>query len=257
MNPDRLRVWLNLLLAPAMTAVTTLCFYLDADFRGSPLGEEASEHVVTPAGYAFSIWSLIYLGAVTYAVVQALPSRRTGPLYRGIGWWTASAFLGVCVWLVLARFGLVWATVACIVWILASLAPVLWRVSRADASAAEWVFVVFPLSVFAGWVTVATFANAAAGLKVSGWENVGLAEPAWAAAFVVAAGLIGAAVTLRTGGNLGFAATVVWAFVAIAARNRTAHPGVAATAVAMSAVVVAALVYARLPTRQPAVAPTA
>lgn len=250
---DRLRVWLNALLAPAMSVTTWVCFHLDADFRGSPLGEEASEHVVTPAGYAFSIWSLIYLGAVTYAAIQALPSRRTDPLFRSVGWFTAAAFLSVSVWLVLARFNLVWATVACIVAMLAVLAPVLWRVSRAGASRTDRVFVVFPLSVFAGWVTVATFANTAAGLKVSGWENAGLPEPAWAAVMVAAAGLVGAAVTLRTG-NLAFAGTVAWAFVAIVVRNAGPHPGVAAAAVAMTAVVAAAVAYSRLPARpRPAV----
>lgn len=254
-NDDRLRVPANLLLAPAMTATTLLCFYTGTGFRGSPLDEKATEHVVTPAGYAFTVWSLIYLGAVAYAAVQALPSRRTDPLFRGIGWWTASAFLGVCVWLVLARFNLVWWTVACIVWILASLAPVLSRVSRAAAGPIDRLFVVFPLSVFAGWVTVATFANMAAGLKVSGWENVGLAEPVWAAVFVAAAGLLAVAVTLYTG-NLGFAAAVVWAFVAIAVRNAGPHPEVAATAAVMTANVVVAFACSRLARgEQPAVSP--
>ncbi len=254
-NRDRLRVWLNLLLAPAMTITTILCFYAKPNFRGSPLGQEASEHVVTPAGYGFSIWSLIYLGVVTYALVQALPSRRTDPLFRGIGWWTASAFLSVSVWLVLARFNLVWATVACILWMLASLAPVLWQVSRARVNASDWLFVVMPLSVFAGWVTVATFANTAAGLKVSGWENVAISEAAWAAVFVLLATIIGVAVILRTNGNIPFAATLVWAFVAIAVRNRGTHPDVALAALAMTAVIVGVAIYTRIPGRQPAVTP--
>jgi hypothetical protein len=244
---------MNLLLAPAMTATTLVCFYTDPKFRGSPLGAEASGHVVTPAGYAFSIWSLIYLGAVAYAVVQTLPSRRADPLFRAIGWWTASAFLAVSVWLVLARVGLVWWTVACIVWMLVSLAPVLWRVSRAEVSSADWWLVVMPLSVFAGWVTVATFANVAAGLKVSGWADVGLSEPAWAVAMIVAVGVLGAAVTVRTGGNVAFAATVVWALVAVAVRNRVPHPVVAAAAAVMIALVVAALLYTRLPAGRPVV----
>ena len=32
-----------------------------------------------PAGYVFSIWSIIYLGLIAYAVFQFLPAQRNNP----------------------------------------------------------------------------------------------------------------------------------------------------------------------------------
>jgi hypothetical protein len=69
--------------------------------------------------------------------------------------------LGTSTWLVMARFRLDWLTVACIVWMMSSLAVVLYEFVRASAprNAAERWLVVAPLSLFAGYVTAATFAN--------------------------------------------------------------------------------------------------
>jgi hypothetical protein len=35
--------------------------------------------IFVPAGYIFSIWGLIYIGLITYAIYQALPSQRKNP----------------------------------------------------------------------------------------------------------------------------------------------------------------------------------
>lgn len=40
-----------------------------------------------PAGYVFSIWGLIYLGLIAFAIFQALPSQRENPRLRATGWW--------------------------------------------------------------------------------------------------------------------------------------------------------------------------
>ncbi|MFO7533615.1 MAG: hypothetical protein R6W93_14240, partial [Candidatus Limnocylindrales bacterium] len=42
--------------------------------------------LVTPAGYVFSIWSLIYLLLAAFTLYQALPSKRQQPELRAIGY---------------------------------------------------------------------------------------------------------------------------------------------------------------------------
>ena len=49
----------------------------------------------TPAGYVFAIWGVIYLGMLAYMVYQALPSQRTNPRLRAIGWWYVLATLPI------------------------------------------------------------------------------------------------------------------------------------------------------------------
>lgn len=56
---------------------------------------------IVPAGYAFSIWGLIYLGLIALAIYQALPSQKQKPHARKLG------------------YALAWSSVAQILWVIA------------------------------------------------------------------------------------------------------------------------------------------
>jgi hypothetical protein len=250
---DRIRQALNLVLALAQPITTVLCFALGTSFEEATQSDRGEPPII-PAGYTFTIWTAIYTGAIVYAVYQALPPRRTDPLLRQIGWPTASAFLGTSAWLVMARIGLTWMTVVCMSWMMASLAIDLRALVRQGAprTAAERWFVVAPLSLFAGYVTAATFANPAAAMKGSGWMAPGASETTWSVGMLLAAGLIAAWGTLATRGNTAYAVAIVWALVGIVVANtieRAPNPPVALTACVMAAVVTAAWTWARVAAR--------
>src|SRR5512135_2556906 len=52
-----------------------------------------------PAGYVFSIWGLIYIGLIAFAVFQALPAQRQNPRLRAAGWWIALGGLANSAWI--------------------------------------------------------------------------------------------------------------------------------------------------------------
>jgi hypothetical protein len=187
-------------------------------------------------------------------VFQALPAQQENALLRRVGFFTAAGFLGTSLWLVMARFGWVWLTVVCIVWILACLAGTFFQIIRSDPtpSVVERYLVLLPVSVFTGWVTVATFANTSAALRASGLHNVGLSEHNWTVAMLLAAGLNGSGVTLASRGNAGYALTVVWALIAIAVANvtRDNSPTLAWLAGGMAALVALALLLPQCTGRQ-------
>ncbi|MFP5281856.1 MAG: hypothetical protein ACLGIF_00210, partial [Actinomycetes bacterium] len=54
---------------------------------------------ITPAGYAFSIWGLIYAAALVLAVYQLLPRQRGRTVHRLTGWWLVGAFTASTVWI--------------------------------------------------------------------------------------------------------------------------------------------------------------
>jgi hypothetical protein len=238
---------LVLSLAPPIT--TVLAFGMGTSFEEATRSEY-ERPLIEPAGYAFIIWTLIYTGCIAYGVFQALPSQRDSEFLRRIGFPTASALLGTAAWLVMARLGLIWLTVVCIVWMLISLVPVFlkFRANGTSSTVMERCLVVFPLSVFTAWVTVATFANTAAALKNTGWADVGLSEPAWTVLMLLAAGLLACGATIVSHGNFGYALTVIWAFAAIVVANldRGQSTVVAAISGAAGVMVVMSLVYARL-----------
>ena len=57
-----------------------------------------------PAGYVFSIWGLIYIGLIAYAIFQALPSQRENPRLRKTGYLAAASGLANIAWLFLWHY---------------------------------------------------------------------------------------------------------------------------------------------------------
>ena len=72
--------------------------------NGQNTGEISDRFQVyfVPAGYVFSIWGLISLGLIAYAIYQALPSQRENPRLRAIGWLVVLSGVANSVWIFLA-----------------------------------------------------------------------------------------------------------------------------------------------------------
>jgi tryptophan-rich sensory protein len=71
--------------------------------------DEGPRSLVEPALYAFTIWALIFVLSLSYAVYQALPSNRENPHLRRVGPFTAAAFFCTGLWSIfvpLRQFGL-------------------------------------------------------------------------------------------------------------------------------------------------------
>jgi hypothetical protein len=54
--------------------------------------DEGPRSLVEPALYAFTIWALIFVLSLAYAVYQALSANRDSRLLRRVGWFTAATF---------------------------------------------------------------------------------------------------------------------------------------------------------------------
>lgn len=118
------------------------------------------------AGYAFSIWGLIYLGMVAHAGYQVWLGARS-PTSPGLVWASVAAMIGCGAWIIAAALNGVWATMAilsasALVMILALIdAP------RATRPTEMWC-VRAPLSLLAGWLTIAAIVNALTSLTIAG-----------------------------------------------------------------------------------------
>ena len=98
---DLLRQVLVLLLALAQPVTTFLAFALGTSFEEATRSD-AGTPLLEPAGYALSVWTLIYGSCLAYGIYQALPSQRNNLLSRRTGFPAASAFAGTCAWLLFA-----------------------------------------------------------------------------------------------------------------------------------------------------------
>jgi translocator protein len=232
-DKDQLRQTLNAVFAPAMTITTLLTFYTGTSFDAATRSD-VGRTLIEPAEYAFTIWIIIYGGALAYGIYQVMPTHRTDELLRRIGFFTASAFLATIMWLLMARFFSTWLTVICIIWMAISLTFVYLQIAKAapTMTIAERYWVMLPLSIFSGWVTIAIFANTAAALKGSGLLNVGFSEEGWTILMLMIATRLSAIAIFTSRGNIAYTLTVIWGLAGIVVANlsRGSSLAVAATA---------------------------
>lgn len=170
-----------------------------------------------PAGYVFSIWGVIYLLLIAYAVYQALPAQRANRRLAAIDRPFALSCAANALWLVLWHALLFPATIVMMAVLLGSLITIYRRLDarRADVGAAERWCVDTTFSVYLGWISVATLANATIVAADAGWDGGRVGAAGWAIVLLAAgAGL--AALLLNTRRDVAFAGVIVWAFVGIA-----------------------------------------
>lgn len=193
---------------------------------------EDGNSTLRAAGYAFSIWSVIYAGLVAYAVYQALPRRAEPRLLAAVGWPSAFAALGCGMWIIASAADLDWASVAVI---LASAGAMIFGLARARRSGlgqAGWArrLVVWPLGLLAGWLTAAAALNILTVFTAQGVIGPDAALPAALAgiAGVTAVALFTAPV-VRVGA---YGLAVSWGLVAVAVAEAGPKPLAAAAALA-------------------------
>jgi hypothetical protein len=170
-----------------------------------------------PAGYVFSIWGLIYLGLIAYAIFQALPAQRHNPRLRRIAPWYLLSSAANAAWIFLWHYNYFPLTLLVMLVLLGSLIALYLslRAGGPAVSAAEKWMVWLPFSIYLGWVSVATIANASAVFDYWGWQGQPLSPEVWTAIMLAAGALIGLLMVLREH-EIAFPLVLVWAFSGIA-----------------------------------------
>lgn len=186
---------------------------------GEPIGDQSASArtLITPAGWAFSIWGALYTGSLLYALFQALPAQRDRPLHGDLRWPAAGAFFGNALWALYTQsYGLSLISVAIILFTLACLLKIFRILATwpAPFSTGERWCAVLPLSALASWLTAASIVNVAAALRFHGVEGGG-AAPMIGAAVLSVGGIIAAAALVSGRGNPPYALVFLWALAAI------------------------------------------
>ncbi|WP_298589089.1 tryptophan-rich sensory protein [uncultured Kocuria sp.] len=191
---------------------------------GGSLSADAT--LLAPAGTAFSIWSVIYLGLFAYTVWQWLPSRTTDPRARATGWLAAASMLLNAGWLLVTQQGWIWASVGVIVALVLVLGLLVDRLTRVPGRRGPLDLVVVDgtFGLYLGWVSVATAANVAAALVASGVPQEGRGAEWIGVVVVLVLAAVVAAVQRRVGGRWAVAAASAWGLSWIAVGRATDEP---------------------------------
>jgi hypothetical protein len=169
-----------------------------------------------PAGYVFSIWGVIYLGLIAYAVFQLLPAQRENPRLRKTGWWFVLSCAANSIWLFLWHYGYFALSVVAMITLLISLIVIYQRLGigrQAVPSGERWL-VQLPFSIYLGWITVATIANITAFIDSVSWNGFGISPEIWTYIILAVAVAI-AGLMAYSRQDIAYLLVLIWAFVGI------------------------------------------
>ncbi len=171
--------------------------------------------VLTPAGYAFTIWSLIYLGMIAFSVYQLLPSKMSR--FRPVRTAYILSCLLNCAWI---YFWHREAIGICLVLISAWLITLIFIMVQLSGAtkAREALFTTAPFGIYAGWVTAATLVNLAVFLS---FIDVKMSPQSWNifGAVAIAVAVVAALVVRVKIRNFLYPLAVAWAATAIAIKQ--------------------------------------
>lgn len=164
--------------------------------------------LIQPAGWAFSIWGVIYLWLIVSAVV-GLWRRAADP-----GWDRARAPLMVSL-----AIGAPWLWVATVSPIAASVMIfgmlVFAVIALLRAPRADWALLAAPVGLYAGWLTAASAVSL--GVTMAGYGV--LDGTAWAYIGVPLAAAVALAVLLARRDGYTYGVAVLWALTGILAKS--------------------------------------
>lgn len=241
-------------IAVVVTAVTQAAVGLGAQFvvdgaSSTAAISDANANPVTPAGYAFTIWGLIYLACLGLAVHQVLPAQRTRAVHRRTGWWLVGAFAAATLWVPVFATRTLWLAQLVILVLLGCLVVTVRRLVQAGPAAdrTEQVALRLPVTLYLGWVALATVAGFGTTFRSLGMPEAGVGTTLVSLVLILAATVFCVIVVGRFVALAAFTFTAGWALVAIV----VASPSVAVQVAAVLGLLVVLAVLVLRTARSP------
>lgn len=210
----------NIVAFVVVVVVNILANLLPLNGRTTASVSDSYPTLITPAGYVFSIWGIIYALLLIFSVFQVLPAQKSKPFLRQIGYFFLLSSLANAVWLFMWHYGHIALSILPMFVLLASLILIYLRlqIGRSAVPLSERLCVHVPFSVYLGWITVAPIANVAAASVSLDLDGLGLGEVNWTVLVIIIALIItlGVIVTRR---DIAYSLVIIWALIGIALKQ--------------------------------------
>jgi len=146
------------------------------------------DNYFTPAGFTFSIWSVIYLGLLVFSVYQFFSKSYN---VENIGYLFVVNGLANIAWIFAWHYAYFLLTIPIMFVLLGTLIAINLRIESC-----YWI-VKIPFRIYLGWICVATVANIAVYLKYLNVLPHNASEDTWGMVLVMTAGIIGAVMSIK------------------------------------------------------------
>jgi hypothetical protein len=166
-------------------------------FNGNTMSSVSAKYdnLFTPAGYAFSIWGLIYLALTSFVIYQSkgmFKTKEVPSVVDKIGWMFVFSCVANCLWVIAWLYDYTGLSVVIMLMLLITLMSIVFR-TRMELDlvplkqiALEW----WPFAIYLGWICVALIANVAAYLTKVQWDGLGIDAITWTIVMIVVAAAV-------------------------------------------------------------------
>lgn len=202
-------------------------------FSALDVGQVSAKYdtVFAPAGITFSIWGLIYLALLAFCIFHLYRSFTEPEIHHtnldtiNIGWLFILNNLATGSWLIAwvneeLLISVILMMIQLITLILISIRA---HISNPDRPVSTKIFTQFPLSIYFGWICIASIANISAYLKSLNWQGLSISENYWVIIMIGAAALISLFMILVRR-NIPFGFVVLWALYGIILKRKQIDP---------------------------------
>jgi len=186
-------------------------------------------NLFVPAGITFAIWGVIYVLIILFAIYLGRDffkkEKSTTPFLEKISYLFILSCIVNIVWIFLWHYEQVILSLLAMVVLFLSLLFMYLRlnIGKEKVSLKEKLFIHVPISVYIGWITVATIANVTAVLVTLGWDGFGVSEEIWAILVIIVAAII-TILMLINRKDYAYSAVIVWALIGIYLKRSVFEP---------------------------------
>ena len=216
------------------------------NIKDTTVGEVSDKYnsLFAPAGYAFSIWGLIYLGLILFEIFQwyTLFKKQNLEYIDKISGFFILSNVANFMWIILWLNEFIGLSVIMMCVLLLSLIAIVMRgdMELKKVSFPVLAFVYWPFTIYLGWIIVATVANVAAYLNIS-WNGEPLTPELWTIIMIVVAAIIYLLLIYKR--NMREAAGVgIWALIAIAVRHWNEITVISYSALILALIILSAII---------------
>lgn len=230
MRKHRFLAIFNLLALLAHIAVSYLS--QSRAFLERTIGDVSDSYnsLFTPAGITFAIWGVIYVSLLFFCIYHIRVAYRQPGTHAAnerllkIGPLFILNNLGAVGWIFAWTAQLIEASLLLIIFQLATLVTINLRLRIHDPLAGNTakIFTFFPLSLYFGWITLATIANTSIYLVAIGWDGFGLKYSAieWAR-IMIGITVFLTVLVIFARKNVVFGIVIIWALYGIILKRKS------------------------------------
>jgi len=210
----------NILAIIITILINTLAVILPLNGKTTQELSDALPNLFVPAGITFSIWGIIYILWIVFAIYQARDIFKKDeidmPFLQQISVLFIVSSIANSAWIFLWHYEYVGVSLLMMIVLLLSLLALYVRlnIGRSIVSMTERLCVHVPSSIYLGWIAVATIANVTAFLVSINWDGFGISALNWTIT-IIAVGTLLTILMLALRKDIAFSLVVLWAFFGI------------------------------------------